>query len=113
MSRILPPLLFAALTLSACAGGQGPESHADVATETACRQRAEQIDTQQNRGDIYRQPDPVNTPSSGSYAPGVSDRGLSDIFAHDRLIRDCVRNTGTGEERNGEQDAGPAPPAHP
>jgi hypothetical protein len=26
--------------------------------------------------------------------------GLSQLFAHERLVSDCVRNTGTGAERN-------------
>jgi hypothetical protein len=115
MTRALPSLLFAALALAGCMAGSGPgpESHADAATMAACRQRADQIYNQQNRGDIYRQPDAINSPSSGSYAPGVSDRGLSELYAHDRAINDCVRNTGTGAERSESDNAAPPPPARP
>jgi hypothetical protein len=115
MSRALPSLLLTALALAGCMAGSGPgpESHADAATVAACRQRADQVYDQQNRGDIYRQPDPINSPSSANYAPGVSDRGLSQLYAQDRLINDCVRNTGTGAERSGSNDAAPPPPARP
>ena len=109
-----PPLfLFAALALAACSGGAGSSSsRTDAATQAACRQRAEQIDTQRNRADIYRPQAEVNTPFSAAYAPGVSDRGLSDIFVHDKLIADCVRTTGTGEDRT-PPDTGLAPPPPP
>jgi hypothetical protein len=113
MSGALPLLLLATIGLVACATQPGTESHADAATEAACRQRADQVYNQQNRGDIYRPPPQVNTPFSANYNAGVSDRGLSDLYAHDKLIRDCVRNTGTGAERSGQQNEGPTPPVRP
>ena len=65
-------------------------------------QRAEQAYEQQNRGQIYSQQSQVNMPYSANYVPDVPNRGLSDVFAHDRMVSNCVRNTGTG--------AGRAPP---
>jgi hypothetical protein len=117
MSRSVLPLLCAALTLAACTGGGGGgtgETHADAATQAACRQRADEIYNQQNRGDIYRPPSQVNTPFSADYTPGISDRGLSDLYAHEKLVSDCVRNTGTGSDRSAEQPSSPAaaPPKH-
>lgn len=116
MSRVLPPLLLAALAVSGCmpdrGGGVGRPS-ADAATQAACRQRAEETYTQQNRADIYRPPPPVNTPFSAEYTPGVTDRGLSELFAHDKMISDCVRNTGTGAERSVAPPSGPPPPLPP
>jgi hypothetical protein len=76
------------------------QAQADAATRAACQQRAEQADRQQNRAEIYSPPPTVNTPFSANYTPDVTDRGLSDLFVHDRMISDCVRNTGTGAERN-------------
>jgi hypothetical protein len=94
-------LMCAAVVLAGCNGAPPTgQAQADAATQAACRQRADQAYEQQNRGDIYSPQSQVNTPYSGSYAPGVSGRGLSDVFAHDRMVNDCVRNTGTGAERS-------------
>jgi hypothetical protein len=112
MSRAFRAFLVAALlALPGCMAEPVHESHADAATEAACRRRADQVYEQQNRSDIYREPAPVNTPFSGNYTPGVSDRGLSDLFAHDRIISDCIRNTGTGAERSAPERIEPTPPA--
>ncbi|HEY4042243.1 MAG TPA: hypothetical protein VGM32_10445 [Rhodopila sp.] len=94
-------ILIAGLVVWGCtAGPPGGQAQADADTRAACRQRAEQAYEQQNRGEIYSPPSQVNTPYSASYEPGVSGRGLSELFAHDRMISDCVRNTGTGAERS-------------
>jgi hypothetical protein len=104
--------LMGAVALSAC---QGPptsgQARADAQTRAACRQRADQAYEQTNRGDIYSPPSPVNTPYSANYVPDSNERGLSDLFAHDQMINDCVRNTGTGTERTVPDSPSP-PPAH-
>jgi hypothetical protein len=100
--RLVPSIaaLLSTVTLSACdAPPQTGQSQADAATRRACQQRAEQAYEQQNRAEIYSPPATVNTPYSANYTPSQTDRGLSDLFAHDRMVSDCVRNTGTGEDR--------------
>jgi hypothetical protein len=100
--RLVPStaILLSAIALSACdAPPQSGQSQADAATRKACQQRAEQAYEQQNRAEIYSPPATVNTPYSANYTPSQTDRGLSDLFAHDRMVSDCVRNTGTGAER--------------
>jgi hypothetical protein len=99
--------LLGAVTLSACDGApQTAQAQADADTRTACAARAEAAYNVQNRAQIYSPPPTVNTPYSSNYLPGTSDdRGLSDLFVHDRMVSDCVRNTGTGTDR--------APPATP
>jgi hypothetical protein len=98
--------LLATVALSACnAPPPGGQAQADAQTRAACQQRAEQAYEQQNRAAIYSPPPTVNTPYSANYVPDVSDRGLSDLFAHDRMVSDCVRNTGTESDRTV-----PAPP---
>jgi hypothetical protein len=101
LCRVAPlGILLGAITLSGCdAGPPSGQARADAATQAACRQRAEQAYEQQNRGQIYSPASQVNTPYSGNYVPDVTSRGLSDVFAHDRMVSDCVRNTGTGAER--------------
>lgn len=95
------------LLLSACdTKPPSAQAQADAQTRMACQQRAEQAYDQQNRGEIYSPQSSVNTPFSANYTPGVADRGLSQLFAHDRMVNDCVRNTGTGAERTP-----PAPPS--
>jgi hypothetical protein len=101
-----------ALILSACGAAppQSSQAQADAATRKACQQRAEQAYEQQNRAEIYSPPATVNTPYSANYTPALSDRGLSDLFAHDRMISDCVRNTGTGADRTPPSTAPKAAP---
>ena len=110
----LPLLLTCMIALSGCQGSpSGGQGNADAATRAACQQRANQAYDQQNRAEIYSPPPTVNTPYTANYLPATSDRGLSDLFAHDRMINDCIRNTGTGTERSpASPPAGPraAPP---
>lgn len=75
------------------------QAQADAETRTACRARAEQTYEQQNRGEIYSPSSQVNTPFSANYLPSDTGRGLSTLFAHDRMVNDCIRNTGTGTNR--------------
>jgi hypothetical protein len=110
MSRRLPAAmsvgLLACLALAACDNPRSPFEfgsrgiggglgNADPATRVACTERAEQIYNQRNRADIYTPQSSINAPFSGSYQPGTTDHGLSDRYAQDAMIRDCVRNTGT------------------
>jgi hypothetical protein len=104
MRQLLPAarigILSGAIALSACDGAPpSGQAQADAATRAACRQRAEQAYEQQNRGQIYSAQSQVNMPYSANYVPDVPNRGLSDVFAHDRMVSDCVRNTGTGAQR--------------
>ncbi len=87
--------------LSGCAAPPpSVQAQADAATRTACQDRAEEAYNQQGRGEIYSPQSQVNTPYSANYIPGMTDRSLSDLFAHDRMVSDCVRNTGTGADRS-------------
>jgi len=105
-------ILSSAVVLSACdVRPQSAQAQADAATRAACQQRAEQAYEQQNRAAIFSPPPSVNTPFSANYVPSQTDRGLSDQFAHDRMVSDCVRNTGTGAERS--QPPGRIPPPTP
>jgi hypothetical protein len=113
MNRTVFCCLGIAVALAGCAGsapGGGGNIHGDAALEAACRQRADEIYDRQNRPAIYSPAPGVNSPFSGSYSPAVSDRGLSDLYARDTAIRDCVRNTGTGTDRVAQTPAS-APPA--
>ena len=90
--------LLSALLLSACgAPPSGGQARADAATRAACQQRAEQTYELRNRADIYSPQSQVNTPFSGNDNSGIADRGLSELFVHDKMVSDCVRNTGTGD----------------
>ncbi|WP_428537154.1 hypothetical protein [Rhodopila sp.] len=81
------------------------QARADAETRAACENRAEQAYEQQNRAEIYGPQSQVNTPYSANYVSGDSTRGLSDLFVHDRMVSNCIRNTGTNTERT--------PPASP
>jgi outer membrane biogenesis lipoprotein LolB len=95
-------LIAAVFALSACDSGaqRGGQAQADAQTTAACRQRADEVYDTQNRAEIYSPQSSVNTPYSANYTPGISDRGLSQLFAHDKIVSDCIRNTGTGAERS-------------
>jgi len=109
LTGLAVPIL--AVLLSACEGPpQTAQGQADADTRAACQARAEQAYDQQNRAEIYSPPPTVNTPYSANYLPSVSDRGLSDLFVHDRMVSDCVRNTGTGSDRS--QPPAPPPQKH-
>ena len=91
-------VLLAVSALSACnSSPPGAQDQAKAATRNACQKRAEQNYEQQNRASIYSPPPSVNTPFSANYLPDLSDRGLSELFAHDRMVSNCVGgNTGFG-----------------
>jgi hypothetical protein len=89
------------------------QEQADAATRAACQQRAEEAYNQRNRGEIFSPQSQVNTPYSGNYLPADSDRGLSELFVHDRMVSDCVRNTGTDSERSPPAGFAPQPTPRP
>jgi len=122
MIRVSAALLLTAVALGGC-DGQLPaplrsQAQADASTVAACRERANQIYDQQNRGAIYSPQPQANTPFSANWTPDVPNRGLSAQFGFDRSVNDCIRNTGTGTDRNvptknpsraGEPPVGPTP----
>ncbi len=110
----LPILLMGAFVLSSCdSAPQTGQAQADAATRAACQARANKAYDQQNRAEIYSPPPTVNTPYSANYVPRLSDRGLSDLFVHDRMIADCVRNTGTESDRTPPGTLPGIPPGTP
>jgi hypothetical protein len=103
--------VLAAIALSGCADSapQSPQAQANAATAAACRQRANEVFDRQNRGTIFSSNSSANAPFSANFTPDNTTRGLSSQFAHDRLVNDCIRNTGTGAERSQPQSGQPAP----
>ncbi len=87
------------LTLATCSPApQTAANRADQATLLACRQRAEDAYVQQNRDLLYA-PDTSSTPYSAGPNTGIPTHGLSTLFAQQRTVDDCVRNTGTQIQR--------------
>jgi hypothetical protein len=102
--RLVVPIglaaLMGALILTACqAPPAGAQAQADAKTVAACQKRADQAYETQNRGAIYSPPPTVNTPFSANYIPDDTGRGLPTLYAHDRMVSDCIRNTGTNTQR--------------
>lgn len=92
--------LIGAVTLTACqAPPASGQARADAQTVAACQKRANEAYEIQNRDKIYSPPPAVNTPFSSNYLPDDTGRGLSSLYAHDRMVNDCVRNTGTNTQR--------------
>lgn len=101
--RCLPRILSICVVVLAGCADQPPltgQAQADAETQAACRQRAEEVYNQQNRAQIYSPSPSVNTPYSANYLPNQTDRGLSQLFVHDKMVSECVRNNGTGAERS-------------
>jgi hypothetical protein len=107
LARSLPAL--AALGLATCspAPAPTPQARADRQAQVACRQRADQIYAEQNRGAAY-EADQRFSPFSSSYVPGITSRGLGERYGIDTMIADCVRNTG-----NQAVDRGAGPSMEP
>jgi hypothetical protein len=76
---------------------------------TACRQRADAVFSQQNRAAIFN--DRMDDPRSGGYVSGITTRGLSDRFAWDQQVSDCVRNQGSADTAG--PGTAPNPPLTP
>lgn len=105
------------IQLSACAYPGAPPPGSREAQErqdlvAACEHRADEAYDITHRGDIYAPESQVNTPFSANYQPGIADRGLADLHARDRMVSDCIRNTGAEGTRT-PQLPSPPPAAHP
>ena len=90
----LAPALIVAL--AAGLAGCGPQrSHGEQAQYDACRARAEQVYTEQNRGDVYQQDAFAgggrDTPFAGSSLYAASNDALGGRFAREQMIDRCVR----------------------
>jgi hypothetical protein len=104
MTRLPAFLVLALGALCGCANTDLPaplrsQQQADAQTVAACRQRANQVFDQQNRGAIFSQAPQTNMPFSANFTPDNPSRGLSAQFGFDRMVNDCVRNTGTETTR--------------
>jgi hypothetical protein len=102
-------LLVAAALLGCDRPAPTGQARADAETRAACETRAEQAYEQQNRAEIFAPQSQVNSPYSANYVSGDSSRGLSDLFVHDRMVSNCIRNTGTG---TGTERTSPPQPPH-
>ena len=95
---------LAALALAGCteppASSASSETRSDAATLDACRRRATLYAGAPVSADasIFAANSGLNSPSSGAYVSGQTDRGLSARFAQEQLIRECVRNAGGSAE---------------
>ena len=97
MTRLPMAISLTLLALGGCAGGGGHSmSHTDQATAAACRSHASQVYDRNNRGSIYSV-DQTGTPYSGSYLAGNQTNTLAEQYANQRMIDDCIRNTGPSD----------------
>jgi hypothetical protein len=118
LRRHLPGASLALLI--ALAGCGAPLSHGERAQRDACRARADQVYSTQNRGDVYEQDAFVSgardTPFAGSSLYAAQNDALGGRFARDEMIDRCVRgaagNVGsTLDAVDPTRDATPAAPS--
>jgi hypothetical protein len=98
------------LALAACAGQ--PQSHASAAAQAACKQRADEVYTQQNRDQVYASDTYVSrtrdTPFNGAGMPGSGSEGLSSLYARDQILSNCLDGINSGASATPT----PAKPVH-
>jgi len=105
---------LAPLALVACTGSPPtPESLTARDTLAACRQQANTTFAMQNRDQIYSLND-LSAPQSSIGLTQDPMQGLANRYQQERMVQDCVRNTGTQTNRAGLSPHGAAgTPAEP
>ncbi len=106
--------LLSPLALIACTSAPPtPESITARDTIAACRQQANTTYAVQNRDQIYSMSD-LSAPQSSIGLTQDPMRGLADRYTQERMVQDCVRNTGTQTNCAGLSPQGAAgSPANP
>jgi hypothetical protein len=111
MRRRAIALLSLALAATACAR-PNPQGSASAVERAACRQRADQVYTMQNRDQVYRSDTFATSTRDAPYAAGGvvgnTTRGLSGEFSRDQMVDDCLRSSAGNV---GATPAAPAPDA--
>jgi hypothetical protein len=116
LSSAVAAALLTTLTLVACDKpppplfGGAPETRADAAIREACWRQADETYSRQNREAIYAANPTVNSPFSSNFVPGQTDRGLPALYAHDQMIRDCIRSSRVAASAGAEPATPPMPP---
>ncbi|MDQ2803797.1 MAG: hypothetical protein M3Y41_14405 [Pseudomonadota bacterium] len=98
--------------LAACAGPP-PASLTERDSISACRQRADQVYDRLNRRDIYSGNQDNLAPNSSVGLLGNPTGGLSQQYAHERMIETCVRDTGAGSNVPGSSPSLSTPVVRP
>jgi hypothetical protein len=106
MTRFAQPrrwLAFIAVAgIGAGCGRPAPESHADAVALAACRRHADAVYAIRDPDAVFRQDTYVSTtrdaPFTGQGTAGVPSAGLSDEYERERMVSDCVRDTGAAPE---------------
>lgn len=123
LRRHLPGASLALLvTLAGCAA---PLSHGDRAQRDACRARADQVYSAQNRGDVYEQDafasSARDTPFAGTSLSAARNEALGGRFAREQMIDRCIRGSagnvgstldGVDPTRDGAPAAASTAPSH-
>jgi len=76
-----------------------PRSAQELANEDACRTMANRVYDAQHR-DLLTREDQSLTPFSSSGSIATPDQGLSDLYAHETRVNDCIARK-TSATRNG------------
>ena len=115
-SAVLAALALAALT--ACSTSFGTSANragASPQAMAACRHRADAVYEQQNRGAVYRTDmyagSQRDAPFGGAGPAGNPSSGLSDLYARDTMVDDCLNGMATSADVT--TDAPPPAPAAP
>ena len=91
MLLMLPLIGSPLLTLAGCGPEQTTQREQE---EAACQAQASRVDAKVNRADLAER-DSSNTPLSSTGLPGIDTTPLSEAYAHDTIVNDCLNATGT------------------
>ena len=110
LARVASALVMTAgLAGTACSVALGPSPpRAEMAAESACRERADEVFQRQNRDQVYRvdsyHTDTRDAPFGTSGLKGVTSAGLSQQYGHDTMVRDCLRSSSAGVQPSISRD---------
>lgn len=120
MTDFRRPLAGISLALLMTVAGCGaPLSHGERAQRDACRARADQVYSTQNRGEIYEQDafasGTRDTPFAGTSVYAAKNEALGGNYARETMIDRCVRGAAgnVGSTQDGVDPTRAAAPAAP
>ena len=111
-ARFSLALPFFALSLAACQQSQSNLTRPSAAAVANCRQQADRVYNAQNRVDLSTR-DQRDSPFAANYDPGVTTRGLGELYSRDNQVQSCLNNSVSGTATPSSVNPGTGPTFQP